>query len=242
MRALLDDAVVEHGDTVGHGQGFGLVVGDVDHRETELVVQALDLELHLLAQLLVEGAEWFVHQHDVGGEDQRPGEGHALALATGELAWIASTEVLQLDQGQVFFDFGADFFFGLLTDFQRVGEVLAQSHMREQRVLLEYHADIALVGRDAGDRAAVDQYLAAGHVLEACEHHQARSLARAGGAEQGDEFALGHIQVEVFDHQCLVVVGLLHIGELQERFVPSLISHNPPQLPIKTGTRLVALA
>ena len=102
--------------------------------------------------------------------------------------------------------------------------------MREQRVLLEHHADIAFVGRNAGDRAAVDQNLAAGHVLEPGEHHQAGGFTRAGGAEQGNKFALGHIQVEVFDHQMLVVVRLLDVGELQECFIPSLISHTPPRL------------
>ncbi|MNH47454.1 hypothetical protein D3C79_1106940 [compost metagenome] len=72
--------------------------------------------------------------------------------------------------------------------------------MRKQGVLLEHHADVACVGGDAGDRAAVDQDLAAGHVLEAGEHHQASGLAGAGGTEQGDEFALGHIQIEILDH------------------------------------------
>ena len=44
-----------------------------------------DLELHLLAQLLVERAERFVHQHDLRLEHQRARQGDALLLAAGEL-------------------------------------------------------------------------------------------------------------------------------------------------------------
>ncbi|MCY1531503.1 hypothetical protein D9M68_667310 [compost metagenome] len=237
-RALLDDALVEYRDAVAHGQRLGLVVGDVDHREAELVVQALDLELHLFAQLLVQGAERFVHQHDVRREDQCAGQCHPLPLAAGELAGIAVAEVLQLDQGQVLVDLGVDLFPGLLADLQRVGEVLADGHVRKQCVLLEHHADVALVGRDAGDLAAVDQDLSAGHVLEAGEHHQAGGLSGTGRAEQGDELALGHIQIEVLDHQRLVVVGLLHVGESQERLVLGLYRHTPPLTLWPRGLRL----
>ena len=45
----------------------------------------LELELHVLAQLLVERAERLVHQEHAG-EDERAGERHALLLAAGELA------------------------------------------------------------------------------------------------------------------------------------------------------------
>lgn len=78
--------------------------------------------------------------------------------------------------------------------------------------------------------AVVDQNLAAGHVLEPGEHHQAGGFAGAGGAEQGDEFALGHVQIKVFDYPMLVVVRLLNVGELQERFVPSQVSHTLPHI------------
>src|SRR5262252_5456651 len=50
-----------------------------------LTLDVLDLELHLLAQLLVERAEWLVHEQDRRAVDERAREGHALLLATGEL-------------------------------------------------------------------------------------------------------------------------------------------------------------
>ena len=41
--------------------------------------------LHLLTQLLVECAQWFVHQHKFRIKHQSPGNGYPLLLTTGEL-------------------------------------------------------------------------------------------------------------------------------------------------------------
>lgn len=146
-RALLDDAAVEHGNSVAHGQGFGLVVGHVDHGEAQLLVQALDLELHLLMQFFVQRTQRLVHQHDVRGEDQCASQSYMLALTARQLAGETIAKVEQFDQRQVLIDLSANHVFGLFADFQRVGEVFAQGHVREQRILLEHHADIALVRR-----------------------------------------------------------------------------------------------
>ena len=54
-RARLHDAAgVHHHDPVGHHQRLGLIVGDHHEGEADLVVQALELHLHRLAELGVE--------------------------------------------------------------------------------------------------------------------------------------------------------------------------------------------
>src|SRR5262245_13651158 len=58
---LLDDAVAEYRNPVRHGQRLCLVVSDVDEGDPHPIVDALDLVLHLFAQLLVESAERLVH-------------------------------------------------------------------------------------------------------------------------------------------------------------------------------------
>lgn len=50
---LLHFATAEDGNPVGHRQRFGLVVRDIDEGDAEPVVNSLDLELHLFAELLV---------------------------------------------------------------------------------------------------------------------------------------------------------------------------------------------
>ena len=74
---LLDDAVTQQHDAVGHRHGLDLVVRDVDHGLAQLLVQPLDLAAHLVAQLRVEVGQRFVEEvqprvaHD-GAADRDP--------------------------------------------------------------------------------------------------------------------------------------------------------------------------
>ena len=77
--------LVEHGDAVAHRQRLALVVRDEHERDADLVLDRLQLDLHLLAQLQVERAERLVEQQHLRTVDQRPGEGDALPLAAAEL-------------------------------------------------------------------------------------------------------------------------------------------------------------
>ena len=63
---LLDAAGVEHGDAVGEGQRLLLVVRDEQEGDADVPLDRLELHLHLLAQLEVEGAERLVEQQHRG--------------------------------------------------------------------------------------------------------------------------------------------------------------------------------
>jgi hypothetical protein len=56
-------------------------VGDVDEGDADLLLDALQLDLHLLAELQVEGAERLVEEQDAGPVHQRSGQRDALPLA-----------------------------------------------------------------------------------------------------------------------------------------------------------------
>ena len=57
---LLDGAALHHHHGVRHGEGFLLVVGDVDEGDLQALLDALELDLHLFAQLEVQRAEGLV--------------------------------------------------------------------------------------------------------------------------------------------------------------------------------------
>ena len=82
---LLELAGAHHGDAVGHGERFFLVVRDVDGRDLELLLELADLGAHLHAQLGVEVGERLVEQQDLGLDHQAAGDGDALELAAREL-------------------------------------------------------------------------------------------------------------------------------------------------------------
>ena len=189
----------------------------IDDGNAEPLMNVLDLVLHLLAQLLVEGAEWLVHQHQVRLEDECARHGDALLLAAGELAGAAVAHLRQFHHLEDLRDPLLDLRLGNVPDLQREGEVLVDGHVREQRIVLEHHADSALVRRHIVDRLVLEEDLAVGGGLKARQHHERGGLAGAGRPQHGQELALGDVQVEVLDHQRFAVIALLHIDEAHHR-------------------------
>ena len=179
-------------------------------------MQAPDLELHLLAQLLVERAERLVHQHELRLEHQRARDRDALLLAAGELRRPAAAEAAELHHVQRALDPLRDLVARHAAHRQREADVLGHRHVREQRVVLEHHADLALVRRQARQRLALEQDLAGGRRLEAGEHHQRRRLARARGPEQRQELAALDVEMEIVDDARDAVVGLADADEADD--------------------------
>ena len=70
----------------------------VDERDAELVLDALQEELHLLPQLQVERTERLVEEENARPAHERAGERDALLLAAGELARLAVPDSRQLDK------------------------------------------------------------------------------------------------------------------------------------------------
>ena len=97
---LLDAALVEDRDPVAHRQRLLLVVGHEHEGDADLALDLLELELHLAAQLEVEGAERLVEQQHLRPVDQGPGEGDALPLAAGELGRPARSRIPEPDGRQ----------------------------------------------------------------------------------------------------------------------------------------------
>jgi hypothetical protein len=83
------------------------------------------LELGFLAQLLVERAERFVEQQQLGPLGEGAGEGDALALAAGQLVRLALAVILELHQGfKQFGDARLDLGLRQVVALQPVGDVL----------------------------------------------------------------------------------------------------------------------
>ena len=68
---------------------------DVDERDPDGLLDVLELDLHLLAELEVERAQRLVQQQHAGAVDERARERDALPLAARELARLALRELAQ---------------------------------------------------------------------------------------------------------------------------------------------------
>jgi hypothetical protein len=86
---LLDPAGPHHCNAGGEGHRLDLVVRDVDDRRGSALVQALQLDPHLAAQLGIEIGQRLVEQEHLGLLHQRPSDRDALTLTAGELRRLA---------------------------------------------------------------------------------------------------------------------------------------------------------
>ena len=206
---LLDEAAAHHGHAVAHRQRLALVVGDEDERDPDLPLDPLELDLHGLAQLEVEGGQRLVQQQRAGQVDQRPGQGDTLLLAAGELRRTAGRELGQAHDVEHLHcpppDLGG---FDLLGP-QAEGDVVEHRHVGEEGVLLEHRVDVALVRRDVGHVDAFEHDTPARRPLEAGDHLQQRGLAAPRRSEQGEELTApdgevgpvdGHERAELLAH------------------------------------------
>ena len=95
---LLDPALVHDRDRVRHRHRLLLVVRDVDERDPDVVLDRLQLELHLLAELEVERPERLVEEQHVRLVHERAREGDTLLLASRELPRLALLHPLEVDE------------------------------------------------------------------------------------------------------------------------------------------------
>ncbi len=160
----------------------------------DLRLQELQLDLHLLAELAVEGAERFVEEEKARPVDQGPGEGDPLLLAAGELARLPVRERRHLHHLERLAHLLGDLGLVLLLLPEAVGDVLRHAHVREQREVLEDRVHVPLVGRRALDSLAGDEDLARRGLLEPGQHPQGGGLPTTRGAEEGQEF--GRLDLE----------------------------------------------
>ena len=110
---------------------------------------------------------------------------------------------VRLHEFERFLEPAANLVFVLASHAQREGDVLRDAHVREQRIALENGMHGPFLGRNSGQRFAVEEQGARVGFVETGDHAQQRRLAAARRAEQGEELAGFDRQRDVID--CLEV-------------------------------------
>src|SRR5262245_44602738 len=106
---------------------------------------------HPDAELRIEVRERLVHEERLRLADDRPTHGHALALSSGELGGLSLQELREVEQRRDLLDPPPDLPLCGPSDLEAVPEVLADAHVRIQRVALEHQRDVAMAWREVGD-------------------------------------------------------------------------------------------
>ena len=181
-----------------HHAGHAHALEDIDH-----------FKLHTVAQLFIQRAHRLIKQQQFRAFCQAAGQGHALALAAGELVRLTLRELLHVHQAQHLGHARGNFSLRQLILLQAKGDILLHRHMREQRVGLEHHVDRALIRRHAGEVHAVEHDLPGGGLFKTGQHTQQGRFTTARGPQKGKNFAF-------IDRQADVVHGMLAIERFGE--------------------------
>ena len=123
-------------------------------------MQLLDLRAHLHAQLGIEVAERFVEQEDLWVAYNGAPHGDALALAAGKLARETMQELFEAEDLGRPPDLFVHHRLRRLRQGQREGHVVVDRHVRVERIVLEDHRDVAILGRHRVDHPPADGDLA----------------------------------------------------------------------------------
>jgi hypothetical protein len=196
---LLDPPAVHHRDPVGHRERLFLVVRHVHERRAQLVLDPLQLELHLLSELDVERPERLVQEQGCGSVHERPRERDALLLAARELTGATAFEALERNDAEDLVDPLAVLAPRDALDLEAERDVVVDRHVWKERVLLEHHVDRAPVGRHARHVLPLQNDAARVRHLEPGDHPQGGRLAATARAEQREELALGDRERDVVD-------------------------------------------
>jgi hypothetical protein len=95
---------------------------------------------------------------------------------------------------------------------QPEGQVVAHTHVLIERVILEYHRNVAVLRLKVVHDPPADGDGAAADLLEAGDHAQRRRFAATRWAYQHDELAISDGKIDVLDRDH-AAVNLVHISE-----------------------------
>ena len=115
-------------------------------------------------------------QH-LGAVHQRAREGDPLLLPARKLGRFAFFDMWEANQRQHFIDAADAFVLAHTRHLETVANVLANSQVRKQCVILKHCVDGALVRRTVAHLLAIDRQPACGGKLEAADHPQRRRFA-----------------------------------------------------------------
>ena len=172
-------------------------MGDEDKGNPRALLNVLQLILHILAQFEVERGKRLVEKQDFGFVDQRTRDGDPLLLTARKRSHAAAFEAPQVDQLQHCLDFLPDFAVLGFPDPQTERDVIEHVQVRKQRVFLENRIDLPSVGGKVVDPFSVEIHISCVGRFESADDTQSGCFAATGGTQQGDEFLVMDLQMQV---------------------------------------------
>ncbi len=158
---LLDAPRRQNDDTFRQRHCLHLIVGDVDHRRLELLMELRQLVAHAGAQRRIEIGQRLVEEEHIRLADDGATDGDALPLAAGQRLRLPLQQVLDVQPARGRLNRRIDVRRVQLGEPQPEGHVLVDRHVRVKRIRLEDHGDAPARRGDIVDDLSTDGDFAA---------------------------------------------------------------------------------
>ena len=186
---MLDLSIAHYDDPVGESHGFGLIVRDHDHRCVDPLLQLRELHARPQPKCGVEVGQGFVEQEQLRLLDQRAPDRDTLPLPTRQLRRPALEQGADLEHRGRLGDPARNLIVGDARVSKAERHIVANAHVRVERIMLEHHRYPALARRELVYPAAFEPDFAGVCHFQARDDPEQRRLARSGGTKERNEFA-----------------------------------------------------
>src|SRR6185312_6499430 len=136
------------------------------------------------AQFGVEIGKRLVEQKNLRVAHDGASHGDTLTLTAGKLARPSVEQMVEFQRLGGCAHALVDLVPGRAAIAQPVGHVVVDLHVRVERVVLEYHGDVAFGRTDLVDHLTVDGDGTGRDGFQTCDHAQQRRFPATGGADQ----------------------------------------------------------
>ena len=216
LGVLGDGALLDDQYPIREGQGLLRVVGDDDGGQVILPGDGLDPVLDGLLDHSIQSGQRLIQKQDFGLHDHSPGQGHPLLLTAGELVNALAQVLPQAQQ----VDELLHLFFGrdprLVA--QTVSDVLEDVQIGKQSIVLKDNVEAPLLHGGTGQVLPVVTNPAAVSIHNAKDQIQQRGLSTAGGAQNGNDLSVCHLQGDILQHRH-TVKGFLDVFQFQHKIL-----------------------
>ncbi|MBB5053637.1 hypothetical protein HNQ36_003637 [Afipia massiliensis] len=189
-------------------------------------MQRRDFFAGLHAQLGVQIGKGFIEQKDVRVSDERAAKRNPLHLATRELARFSLEQGIKTEARRRAAHTTIDLVFRFSAHAKTKRHVVVDGLLRIERVVLEYHRNIAIFRRKRGHVPPADHDLARCHIIEAGKHAQGGRFPAAGRPDKNDQLSVGNIQRKILHRPwpSVSAKGFRYILESDSRHTANLAS------------------
>ncbi len=189
--------VLHHRDSIRQHQRLSLIVGDINHNCTHAPVDGGNFRAELQAHGSVEVGQWFVKKKNPRLPNQRAAQRDTLAFAAGERRRFSFQKRREIQHFRRAVHPALNLVLRKPPQHQPESEIFKHGQVRQQRVILKNHRNVAVARRHARQWPPVEGNAPRIRRFQTGDHPQRGRFAATGRSHDDQKLAIFYSQVEL---------------------------------------------